>query len=1218
MFLRTLRMSSRVAIAALVGAALIATTAPQAASSPGPRDATSTRAADKPPPTGDALLVEQLMAAGGGRTRIDAEPTTGKVSFVGFPAGTSWAPAGVTNAADVAAAFVQRYSGLFGAAPADVKLSRTTRTEQGGWTFRYVQKHRTVAVFGAELVLELDGDARLTTAAGKLVPLIRADTKPTVTDDKARSAARDAARRNWRHRSTDQVDTQTPQVTIYDPALLGRAEASEPKLAWRVKVEGSDEENPRAGFVFVDADNGTTLAQVDLAPTALSRKICDNRNSTTGPATCSSPVRTEGGAPSAVDQVNKAYDFLGEVYDFYQSRFGRDGINGAGQPMNAVVRYCDPQERCPYRNAFWDGTSTMVFGDGYATDDVTGHELTHGVTQSMSGLVYTDQSGAINESLSDVMGEFLDLTNGVGNDAPGVRWLLGEELPDGALRSMLNPLASLVPQPDSMLSSLYARVALTVACGDANDSCGVHTNSGVGNKAAYLITDGGVFNGYTVTGLGIDKAAQVYYKAMGLLTSTSRYRDLYNALVQGCTNLVGGAAGITADDCVQVKAAVDATGMNLSPLDAAAGAVQNLPACTAKVFPRNDEGSTRVNLPFGVNFGGLQNSLYVNNNGNVTFGAPLASSTPFPLAASTGLPIIAPFFADVDTRAVRSDEVTYGASADGTTFCVNWAGSGVGYFNTHAVKLNRFQLLLIDRAGDPDGAAGDFDIVFDYSQVAWETGDSDGGSSGLGGRSARVGYSAGTGLPRTSLEFPGSGVPGSFLDGSATALKKGKVGSLQDGRYVYRFRDGFAAPAGSVSGSVYQGTATAGNALAGAIVAVCPQLPVGGECTTATTNSAGRYRVSGLAAGTYVVTAYSPGDSPALPGRLPPLLLGADAALAGQDVVLEVPLPIPAGTTLTNLTVTPAGLPVLDWDAPLALETHGCPGATASYRLTRDGADLRTGALAEGPAGTYTATLAALRPETGYARLAITLTCPADPPTLVAFDVYVRPSGIVVDTLGNPVEGATVTLYRSDTGAAGPFTAVPGGSGVMSPANRAVPSLTNGAGLFGWDVVPGTYRIRAERDRCSSPTVGGQAYAETAALTVPPAMTGVRLVLACTAPPVTRDVISVKRTGSAAYTFTGGLVSGDYTVDRNGVSVQSVRGTGRLAGGRSATFSLIVTGGRATGWITLTNFKSRFVDRIPVDGARVTADGHKVGGMVTWTRSNRTQQLLWVIDDRLQ
>jgi Ca2+-binding RTX toxin-like protein len=222
-------------------------------------------------------------------------------------------------------------------------------------------------------------------------------------------------------------------------------------------------------------------------------------------------------------------------------------------------------------------------------------------------------------------------------------------------------------------------------------------------------------------------------------------------------------------------------------------AVQDLPECEANVLARNDDGSTdAVALPFTINlFGDVHSSLYVNNNGNVTFNGPLSEFTPFGLIENIGTPIIAPFFADVDTRNPGSAEVTYGAAADGSSFCVNWAGVGVGYFANRIDRLNRFQLRLVDRSGETGGQVGDFDIIMNYGSIEWETGDASGGTNGLGGASARVGFSAGTGVDGSFFEFPGSGVNGAFLDDNTdSGLVYGSRGSTQLGRYIFAVRAG--------------------------------------------------------------------------------------------------------------------------------------------------------------------------------------------------------------------------------------------------------------------------------------------------------------------------------------------------------------------------------------------------------------------------------------------
>lgn len=216
---------------------------------------------------------------------------------------------------------------------------------------------------------------------------------------------------------------------------------------------------------------------------------------------------------------------------------------------------------------------------------------------------------------------------------------------------------------------------------------------------------------------------------------------------------------------------------------AQAGAIHDATRFTDNTLPANDDGSTAlVNIGFNVNFYGVsQGNLYVNNNGNVTFTGPLGTYTPFGLLTSA-IPIIAPFFADVDTRA--GNVMTYGQDTIGgkSVFGVNWID--VGYFSVHTNKLNSFQLILTDRS---DIAAGDFDFEFNYDKIQWETGDASGGSNGLGGFPARVGYTNG-GL--VDLEFAGSGVSGAFLDGGPNALISGSLNSNIAGQYIFNVRNG--------------------------------------------------------------------------------------------------------------------------------------------------------------------------------------------------------------------------------------------------------------------------------------------------------------------------------------------------------------------------------------------------------------------------------------------
>ncbi|MHC4543549.1 MAG: right-handed parallel beta-helix repeat-containing protein, partial [Planctomycetota bacterium] len=200
----------------------------------------------------------------------------------------------------------------------------------------------------------------------------------------------------------------------------------------------------------------------------------------------------------------------------------------------------------------------------------------------------------------------------------------------------------------------------------------------------------------------------------------------------------------------------------------------------------DDFPSALASLGFTINyFGTTYSTLYVNNNGNVTFDSSLWSFTPFGLTGSLGTSVIAPFFADVDTSI--GNPVMYGqGTVDGhNAFAVNWID--VGYFFVNIDKLNTFQLVLIERS---DRAPGDFDIELNYETITWETGDASGGFNGYGGFSARAGFSNGTGNPGTFYEFTGSGIPGYFLDSASTGLIHSSRNSLVSGRYIFSVRNG--------------------------------------------------------------------------------------------------------------------------------------------------------------------------------------------------------------------------------------------------------------------------------------------------------------------------------------------------------------------------------------------------------------------------------------------
>ena len=224
-------------------------------------------------------------------------------------------------------------------------------------------------------------------------------------------------------------------------------------------------------------------------------------------------------------------------------------------------------------------------------------------------------------------------------------------------------------------------------------------------------------------------------------------------------------------------------------------AIRSTSGFTLTNLPRNDDGSTaRVSTGFTFNLFGLtQNNLFVNNNGNVTFTQALDTFTPDPIAGG-GLAILAPFWADVDTRAELSGITAYGTGLIGgrNAFAVNWFD--VGYYNTRDDLRNTFQLIMIDRS---DTGAGNFDFEFNYAKIQWDTGEASNGVNGLCPAApaprtpARVGWANGA---TATFELPGSNVCGAFLDGGVNSLIRNSLNSNVLGRYVWNVRNGQVEP----------------------------------------------------------------------------------------------------------------------------------------------------------------------------------------------------------------------------------------------------------------------------------------------------------------------------------------------------------------------------------------------------------------------------------------
>jgi Zn-dependent metalloprotease len=497
--------------------------------------------------------------------------------------------------------FLREHGHLFGIAdPANelvLTAADTDAIEHRHTT--YHQVHLGVPVFSGVVKVHQDAWGRIVAANGDFYPIKPTlSTTPSLTVDEAVSQA-------IAEIESEQPVVERSELVVVDPGWYGDPPIGQ-HLAYHVVL--SDDSVPLWEAFFVDAHSGEILDRWTMICTARMRSIhdaeggsnCCFEHSTVGcdEASCQTAVceripfccqtqwtrtcaaraatycgtlclpgtlaRSEDDPPTGVPDVDAAYDYFGDIYDYFFRGFGRDSLDDLGMAIVATVN--SPAPGCP--NAYWSGSrQQMVFCPGTVTDDIAAHELMHGVTDYTANLIYQNQPGQLNESFSDVFGELVDLFNGdaafagppggipwpahetgPGQDtlnnlravcsdsdngyADGVRWLMGEDAVPfrGAIRDLWDPTC--FGDPDFANSPLQD-------C-DIIDSGGVHSGSGIPNHAFALLTDGGTFNGYTVNGIGPVKAGAVWYRALATyLTIASDFSDAYAAFNQAASDLIG-------------------------------------------------------------------------------------------------------------------------------------------------------------------------------------------------------------------------------------------------------------------------------------------------------------------------------------------------------------------------------------------------------------------------------------------------------------------------------------------------------------------------------------------------------------------------------------------------------------------------------------------------------------------------------------------------------
>lgn len=281
-------------------------------------------------------------------------------------------------------------------------------------------------------------------------------------------------------------------------------------------------------------------------------------------------------------------------------------------------------------------SSAGTLANSYGTLDIIGHEYAHAVTGATSALVYERESGALNESFSDIFGEVIEQWATGTHD-----WLLGSERTNGAIRDMSNPKN--FGDPDTYLGTNWQSTT-PATCNSSNDECGVHTNSGVMNFWFFLLTDGGVGtndNGdeYCVNGIGIEKARAIAYQNMITLTPN----DGYSAARAGAISAAEAIYGVCSEEAIQVRNAWHAVGVGAA--GAPVGEVTNTGSvCSGEFFAFTFQDYIKNDLladfNFAYSYGGVNFSFNSNNANfaliNKTNASIVVTFTLTPTSQATG------------------------------------------------------------------------------------------------------------------------------------------------------------------------------------------------------------------------------------------------------------------------------------------------------------------------------------------------------------------------------------------------------------------------------------------------------------------------------------------------------------------------------------------------------------------------------------------------------
>lgn len=555
---------------------------------------------------------ENLLADTAGKAQISVDENTGYARFIRLTPNSQLGPlklqtrskSGTSGSTKVdtsglSLSFLRDYGSAFGIENVDTQLTLvgTNRDKLGSQHSIFKQNYNGLPVFAGELRTHFNSDGEMIAVNGKFLTDIKVVTKPVITLSQAtRIAFRRVEQDPTKKVTSDNVGNRedkmgTPAALLVNSSTLMvfragliKGTPGQDHLAYEIEVVNSVG-NVRE-FVYVDALNGEVVDQITGIHDALYRRAFDAEGAAhPGPNYSGNPFWVEGDTlPTADIEADNMIYASAETYSLFENAFGRDSFDDAGSTMDAIFNRGDA---CP--NASWNGTY-ISFCPGLTTDDVTAHEWAHAYTEYTNNLIYQWQSGALNESYSDIWGETVDRINGredsIGPDVArtdgscsvysegsgddSVRWLLGEDSTapglTGALRDMWNPTCH--GDPGKVTDAEYYCLS--------TDQGGVHTNSGVPNHAYSLMVDGGSYNGFSGTGLGLTKSAHIHWAAQNMLTPSSNFYDHADALETSCTALTGLDLSdlsngtptgeiITAGDCSKVSAIIAAVELRTPP-----------------------------------------------------------------------------------------------------------------------------------------------------------------------------------------------------------------------------------------------------------------------------------------------------------------------------------------------------------------------------------------------------------------------------------------------------------------------------------------------------------------------------------------------------------------------------------------------------------------------------------------------------------------------------